>query len=126
MLMNSPFFIPAAKDRYVDWNTISNLSPGLAFGVVCLYFYNLMALRYLEERKEMLQAMAAERKEWNEALKQLNQQSVELLRAAVEAMTNMKNEGHALRGKIQEFITTVEARFVAIDNLLKGRNQRGD
>jgi hypothetical protein len=125
MLTNSPFSFLAAKDRYVDWNTISNLSPGLAFGVVCLYLYNLMAARYLEERKEMFQTLMAERREWAEAIKQLNQQYVDLLRTAIEAIANIKNENHALRGKIQEFMSTVEARFTAIDNLLRGRNPRG-
>jgi hypothetical protein len=111
------------------WQAIGNLSPGVAVGVVCLYLYNLMALKYLEERKEMIQALTGERKEWTDTLKLLNQQYVDLLKLAVEAMTVSKGENHALRGKLTEFMLSLDTKLHNINEILRsgsGRSRGGN
>ncbi len=48
----------------MDWASLVTLSPGLAAAALAIYFSNGLSLRYLEERKEMIQNIMAERKAW--------------------------------------------------------------
>lgn len=102
------------------WQAIGNLSPGVAVGVLCLYFYNQVTIKYLDERKEMLQNQAIERKEWNEALRQLNQQHYDLQRLAIESMTKMGAEMHALRNKLTEIMASIDNQLRGLENRIRG------
>lgn len=93
------------------WTAIGNLSPGVAVGVLCLYLYNTMAVRYLEERKEMVQQVLAEREEWNDKLERLLDRYDTRLQSAIEAIAKINAEMHALRGKMQEFMTGTENKL---------------
>lgn len=108
------------------WQVLGNLSPGVAVGVLCLYFYNQLTLKYLDERKEMLQQMVAERKEWNEALEKLLDRYDTRLQAAVDMAAKMGAEMHALRGRVQEFLTTLETRLLSIENRLSNKGGSRD
>ena len=48
----------------MDWASLTSLSPGLAAAALAIYFSNGLSLRYLEERKEMIENIIAERKAW--------------------------------------------------------------
>ncbi len=48
----------------MDWMALTSLSPGLAAAALAIYFSNNLSLRYLEERKEFLAEIIAERKAW--------------------------------------------------------------
>jgi len=85
---------------------LSNLSPGVAVGAVIAYFNNIMTLKYLDERKEMIEAMAVERREWTAELQRLADRYDTRLEQAVEAIADMKSQMHALRGKLTEFMLT--------------------
>lgn len=99
-------------DEIVEiWQSIGNLSPGVAVGVVCLYFYNAMALKYLEERKEMISQVIAEREEWNDKLERLLDRYDNRIQAAITAMEKMSAETHALRNKLAEFLLSLENRL---------------
>ena len=85
---------------------LSNLSPGVAVGAVIAYFNNIMTLKYLDERKEMIEAMAVERREWTAELQRLADRYDTRLEQAVEVIADMKSQMHALRGKLTEFMLT--------------------
>jgi hypothetical protein len=93
------------------WQVVGNFSPGVAVGVVCLYFYNAMALKYLEERKEMIEQLITEREEWNARLERLLDRYDNRIQACVSAMEKMAAETHALRGKLTEFLLGWESRL---------------
>lgn len=93
------------------WQAIGSLSPGVAVGVVCLYFYNTMAVKYLEERKEMINQVIAEREEWNAKLERLLDRYDARIQAAITAMEKMAADSHALRGRLQEFMASLETRL---------------
>lgn len=93
------------------WQAIGSLSPGVAVGVVCLYFYNSMAAKYLEERKEMINQVIAEREQWNARLERLLDRYDTRIQTAVSAMEKMAAETHALRGKMTEFLLSLESRL---------------
>ena len=83
---------------------ISEQTPAVALCIVILFYYNRDSLRYLEERREMIETLRNERREWIEATRVLNQQYNDLLRTSVEAMSKMAAEMHALRGKLTEWM----------------------
>ena len=90
----------------MDWQVLSNLSPGVAVGALIAYFYNTTTVKYLDERKEMIEAMAVERREWTTELQRLSDRYDARLIQAVEAIANINNQMHALRGKLTEFMLT--------------------
>lgn len=72
----------------------------------------------------MIQSIMAERKEWADTLRAMNAQYVDLLRSAVEAMTKMAGDNYALRGKIQEFMTSLDTQMRAIAETLRAMQGR--
>jgi hypothetical protein len=81
----------------------------VAVGVLALYFYNQMALKSIEERRE-----------WNEALQKMLDRYDARLISAVDATSKVTSEMHALRGKVSEFMLSMESRLAAMDNRLRG------
>jgi hypothetical protein len=79
-----------------------------------------LTLKYLDERKEMLQNIAIERKDWTAAQERLLDRYDLRLQTSVEAITKMTGEMHALRNRMQEFITKVEIGLSAIEKRLGG------
>lgn len=91
------------------WTALGEWSPPIAVAVLCLYFYNQFVIRTLDERKE-----------WNEKLEKLLERYDVRLQAAVETGAKVAAENHALRGIIQQFMNSVEAKFMALDNRIRG------
>lgn len=89
------------------WTAIGQLSPGVAVGVLCLYFYNQLTIRILDERKE-----------WVEVLQRLLDRYDLHIQASVDAREKAAAQDHALRGKVQEFIGTVQNQYMAMQNQL--------
>lgn len=76
-------------------------------GVLCLYFYNATVLRVLDERKE-----------WNAAMLRLLDRYDAHIEASIDAREKALAQDHALRGKVQEFINTIQNQYAALDNRL--------
>lgn len=90
---------------------VTSASPSVVAVVLAFYFYNEMALKALAEqteRNKFLQDM-------------LNRYDARLV-AAVDAMAKMAAETHALRGKLTEFMLSLQAQLTAIDNRIRGGN----
>lgn len=86
------------------WSTIGSLSPGVAVGVLCLFFYNQLTVKYLDERKEMLQGLANERKEWNDKLERLlDRYDLRAIESATVGR-DITNQLHGLKGEIQKWM----------------------
>lgn len=114
--MRSAFLITA--DKADGWGCgvdigqiVSNASPGVAAVVVVLYFYNQMVLKTLAEQTER-----------NAFLQKMIDRYDARLVAAVDAMAKMAAETHALRGKLTEFMLSLEGRLTAMDNRIRGGN----
>lgn len=90
------------------WQAISTLSPGVAVGVLCLYFYNQLVVRVLDERNE-----------WKDALQRLLDRYDLHIQASIDVREKASAQDHALRGKIQEFMLTVQNQYMALDNRLR-------
>ena len=89
------------------WQSLSNLSPGVAVGVLCLYFYNAFVVRVLDERKE-----------WNAAMIRLLDRADAHIEASIDVREKASAQDHALRGKIQEFMMMVQTQYVTMQNQL--------
>lgn len=93
----------------MEWLTsLGSMSPPAIAVALSIYFYNLMAQKYLDERKEMLQTLLAERKEEHEKLERLLDRYDNRVIAITDELARSRAEDHALRGKMQELLTRVE------------------
>lgn len=88
---------------------ISEQTPAVALAIVIWYFSNRDILRFLQERREMIEALRLERKEWIETIRQVTTHYEERMASATEARVAQASELHALKGKITELILKVEA-----------------
>lgn len=86
------------------WQFIGESSPGVAVAVLCLYFYNVLTVRYLDERKDMLQGLAAERKEWNDKLERLLDRYDLRTTEFAAVGRDMINQIHGLKGELQKWM----------------------
>ncbi len=71
-------------------------------GVLCLYFYNVVTLKYLEERKEMIAAQVAEKKEWTTTLQSLLDRYDRRAEALAISNGELRGEIIAMRMQITE------------------------
>lgn len=83
-------------------------SPALALALFIWYYSNRDILRILQERREMIEALRLERKEWLATLQQVMADYRVDSRSLLTASEGVKAEMHALRGKMTELILKVE------------------
>ena len=95
------------------WNSIGTWSPGIAFGMACLWFLNFTATKYLEEKGE-----------WNDALERLLNRYDNRVIESTTALVNAANQDHQLRGKLTEDMTRRESQYTTITDLLRGIDNR--
>ena len=96
----------------------------IPFAIV-FYFYQQLSIRVLQERKELAEAIKAERKEWLEERKIMLERQFSLDERMVTELSNTRGENHAGRGRLTEFIlkvdgfiTRAEAFFARIEKVL--------
>lgn len=88
---------------------ISGQTPAVALAIVIWYFSNRDILRFLQERREMIEALRLERQEWLTAMRQITTQYEERTQAATETRVANTAELHALKSRMTELILKVEA-----------------
>ena len=74
----------------------------ISLAIVIMWFYNKLVIDFLSERKEMIEALRTERKEW---LAQNDRYLLQLFDTSsknVEALQTVRNEVHSLRSTITE------------------------
>lgn len=91
------------------WTSIGNWSPGIAFGMACLYFFNFVVSKFLEEKAE-----------WNDALeKLLNRYDARVIESTT-ALVNAANQDHQLRGALQEDRLRRDTQYTTIIDMVRG------
>lgn len=95
------------------WQNIGNWSPGIAFGMACLWFFNFIVTKFLEEKSEWLKTIE----------KMLDRYDARLVENTT-ALVNAANQDHNLRGRIQEFMTGNENNWRAVTELLRSIENR--
>lgn len=90
------------------WSTIAQWSPGVAFGMACLYFFNFIVTKFLEEKAEWIATQQ----------RQIDRYDTRLVEV-VAALRDAANQDHALRGKMQEISLRGETQFMTILELLR-------
>lgn len=83
---------------------ISEQTPAVALAITIWFFSNREILRLLQERREIIEALRLERKEWNDALQKITERYDNRQREATEAKMNMASEMHALKNKVTEWM----------------------
>lgn len=95
------------------WTSVAQWSPGVAFGMACLYFFNFIVGKFLEEKAE-----------WNDTLERLVNRYDNRVIEGTTALVNAANQDHQLRGRIQEDMTRRETQFMTIMEMLRSLDGR--
>ena len=88
---------------------ISEQTPAVALAITIWFFSNRDTLRFLQERREMIEALRLERKEWNEELRLITERYDARQREATESKMLIQAEMHSLKGQITALILKIEA-----------------
>jgi len=96
---------------------ISEQTPAVALAITIWYFSNRDILRFLQERREMIEALRLERQEWTATLRQVTTQYEERMRTSTEARVAQTAELHALKSRMTELILKVEALLMMAKSL---------
>lgn len=95
------------------WSTVAQWSPGVAFGMACLYFFNFIVTKFLQDKGE-----------WNAALeKLLNRYDTRVIESTT-ALVNAANQDHHLRGEMQKDMVRRDTQFATIIDLLRSIDNR--
>lgn len=90
-------------------------SPAVALALLIWWYGNRDILRLLQERREIIEALRVERKEWMDALRQVLADYRTDSRASVETKANLAAELHSLKGKVTELLLKVELSLMRVD-----------
>lgn len=104
------------------WQNVAQWSPGVAFGMACLWFFNFIVTKFLEEKAE-----------WNDTLERLLNRYDTRLVDSTTALVSAASQDHQLRNKLQDDMTRRETQYAtiieqlrAIDNRLRGSGGSDD
>lgn len=100
---------------------ISEQTPAVALAITIWFFSNRDTLRFLQERREMIEALRLERKEWNDELRLITDRYDMRQREATESKMLIQAEMHTLKGQITTLILKVEA-WMARDDRRGGQS----
>lgn len=90
-------------------------SPAVALALLIWWYGNRDILRLLQERREIIEALRTERKEWMDALRQVLADYRADSRASVETKANLAAELHSLKNKMTDLVLKVEMLLMRVD-----------
>ena len=85
-------------------SVISEQTTSIALAIVVMWFYNKLVIDFLSERKEMIEALRTERKEWLAQADRYLVQLFEVNRIGAQSLTEVRSEIHQLRNRLQELL----------------------
>lgn len=83
---------------------ISDQVTPVSLAIVIMWFYNKLVIDFLGERKEMIDSLRAERKEWIAQSDRNLAQMFETNNKYSESFVTVKNEIHTLHVKINDLV----------------------
>lgn len=86
---------------------VSEQATSVSLAIVIMWFYNKLVQDILIERKEMIEEIKAERKEWLAQTDRYLNQLFDVTFKSTDTMAKIGAEVHALRGKLTEFMLTL-------------------
>jgi len=89
---------------------LSEQTVSVSLAIAVLWFYNKLVVDYLDERKQILEILRLERKEWLEKEQNFLDKLFKLNAESTAAIIDNKAEIQALRGKINEFMLKEELK----------------
>ena len=92
-------------------SAITGQSPAIVVAILSLYFLNKNYIESLRERREILENIRKERLEWMATMQRIADRYDTRLAAAIEAAADVKNQIHALRGTLTDFMLRIDPKW---------------
>lgn len=90
---------------------LGGLPTTLVLPALLLWLWNQATLKWMAERKELAEAIAAERKEWLQERRDMLERQFTLDERLVTELAQTRGENHAMRGELTKFILRLEGYF---------------
>jgi len=89
---------------------ITDKTASIALAVVVMYYYNQLVTDVMKERKEMIESLRNDRREWLTAADGYLQQTFLLIRTSSESLSAVSSQLNALKGEIAKYFLDKEIR----------------
>lgn len=86
--------------------------------VLVIYYSNQNTLKWMAERKEIAEAVLAERKEWLAERRDILERQFNLGERLATEMAATRSENHAMRGKLTEFMVRLENFMARLEKIM--------
>lgn len=106
-------------------NLLTGQPAAVALAILAMYWLNRNTLEFAREKKELLDIVRAERKEWLEQAREDRRELIDVQRASIEADAEVKRELHALRNQLATIVTGVQVLVSRFGNA-PGSSTTGD
>lgn len=80
----------------------------VALAILAMYWLNRNTLEFAREKREIIEIVRAERKEWLDEARAVRDKLLDMQRSSIEADKEVDNEIHNLRGAIATVSLNVE------------------
>jgi len=116
-------------DRRVEYLEFIRQLPVVMIPFAILAWFHYQSnLKWMQERREIAEAILAERKEWLQERRDALERQFGLNERLVTELSNARGENHAMRGRLQEhllkqdgFMMRVEKALSAVERFFEGR-----
>lgn len=101
----------------------------VALAILAVYWLNRNTLEFAREKREIIELLRAERKEWQEQSREERRELMDIQRASVEAEKQVAHELHALRNQLAPTLPLLQQLMAKFGGEtprgVKGRNPDG-
>lgn len=102
-------------------NLLTGQPAAVALAILAMYWLNKNTLDFAREKRELLEIIRAERKEWQDTSREDRREVIDISRASIETDKDVKHELHALR----QPLTDIRLDIQWIKAKLGGETPRG-
>jgi hypothetical protein len=81
-------------------NLLTGQPAAVALAILALYWLNRNTLEFVREKRELIEIIRSERKEWLDEAREVRRELLDIQRASIEAEKAMGHELHTLRSAV--------------------------
>lgn len=106
-------------------NLLTGQPAAVALAILAMYWLNRNTLEFAREKRELLEIIRAERKEWLDQARADRTELIALQRSCIETDAQVKNELHSLRNQLTPIVAAINTLLAKPGDASRG-STRGD